>query len=107
MTVAPITRTQGGWAHVRTYTYTHPLFRRAIGPLVVLLLWHLASTYGWVDARFVPAPLTVLNSLREWMFGQVGAGPYSGTWFSHAANSSYRVIGGFLLASMFGVILGC
>ncbi len=87
--------------------YAHPIFRRAIGPLVVLVLWHCASTYGWVDARFVPAPLNVLNSLREWMFGPVGASPYSGTWFTHAANSFYRVIGGFLIASVFGVVLGC
>jgi NitT/TauT family transport system permease protein len=83
------------------------MFRRAIGPIVVLLLWHLASTYGWIDSRFVPAPLTVVNSLSEWMFGTPGAGPYSGTWFSHAGNSFYRVIGGFLIASAFGVVLGC
>jgi len=107
MTMAPIAQTQGGWASVRSFTYAHPIFRRAIGPLVVLVLWHCASTYGWVDARFVPAPLNVLNSLREWMFGPIGVGPYSGTWFSHAANSFYRVIGGFLIASVFGVVLGC
>ena len=47
------------------------------------------------------------NSLKEWMFGPVGASPYSGTWFTHAANSFYRVIGGFLIASVFGVVLGC
>jgi NitT/TauT family transport system permease protein len=107
MTLAPIARTKGSWISVRTFTYAHPAFRRAIGPIVVLLLWHCASTYGWVDARFVPAPLTVLNSLKDWMFGQVGAGPYSGTWFAHAANSTYRVLGGFLIAAVFGVVLGC
>jgi NitT/TauT family transport system permease protein len=81
--------------------------RRTIGPLIVLLIWQCASTYGWVDARFVPAPLTVLQSLNEWMFGKVGTGPYSGTWFSHAANSFYRVIGGFLIAAISGVLVGC
>lgn len=107
MTMTPIARAQGGWVGARTFAFTQPIFRRAIGPLAVLLFWHVASTYGWVDARFVPAPLTVLNSLRGWMFGQPGAGPYSGTWFMHAANSFYRVIGGFLIAAVFGVILGC
>jgi NitT/TauT family transport system permease protein len=107
MTLAPVARGQGGWAALRGFAYTNPLFRRAIGPIVVLLLWHLSSTYGWVDARFVPAPLTVLNSLREWMFGQIGATPYSGTWFTHAGNSFYRVIGGFLIAAVSGVVLGC
>jgi len=85
----------------------NPFIRRTIGPLAVLLIWHVASTYGWVDARFVPAPLTVLKSLNQWMFGPPGAGPYSGTWFIHAGYSSYRVFGGFLVASVFGVVIGC
>lgn len=107
MTVTPIARTHGGWTSVRSFTHTHPIVRRVIGPLAVLLLWQVASTYGWIDARFIPAPLTVLNSLNEWMFGRAGAGPYSGTWFAHAANSFYRVLGGFLIASVFGVVIGC
>jgi NitT/TauT family transport system permease protein len=41
------------------------------------------------------------------MFGPVGTGPYSGTWFMHAANSSYRVLVGFLLAAASGVLIGC
>lgn len=85
----------------------YPLLRRSIGPLFALLIWHLSSTYGWVDARFIPPPLNVLKSLNEWMFGAVGAGPYSGTWFSHAGNSFYRVIGGFIAASIFGIVIGC
>ena len=107
MTMAPVARTYSGWSAARSFAYTHPAIRRVIGPIVVLLLWHFASTYGWVDVRFVPAPLTVLNSLKEWMFGPIGAGPYSGTWFTHAANSFYRVVGGFLIASVFGVVIGC
>ena len=35
-----------------------------------------------------------------------GRRPYSGTWFLHAANSAYRVIAGFLIAAVFGVVLG-
>jgi NitT/TauT family transport system permease protein len=96
-------RREGALIVARSYPY----LRRAVGPLVVLLVWHIASTYGWVDARFVPAPLTVLRSLNQWMFGKPGAGPYSGTWFIHAGNSFYRVIGGFVVASVFGVFIGC
>jgi NitT/TauT family transport system permease protein len=108
MTMAQIAQTQGGRVtRVRRFAYSHPIFRRAVGPLFVLVLWHCASTYGWVDPRFVPAPLTVLHSLKEWMFGPIGVSPYSGTWFTHAFNSFYRVIGGFLIASLFGVVLGC
>jgi NitT/TauT family transport system permease protein len=85
----------------------HLALRRIAGPLIVLVLWHLASTRGWVDPRFVPSPLTVLRALGEWMFGPAGAGPYSGTWFMHAGNSAYRVLVGFLLAAAAGVVIGC
>src|SRR5262245_17404868 len=80
--------------------------QRLVGPLIALLIWHLASTLGWVEARFVPAPMTVLKSLDEWMFGSVSGMPYSGTWFVHAASSAYRVFGGFIIAALFGVVLG-
>lgn len=83
------------------------VFSRVIGPVIVLVIWYLASTRGWVDARFVPSPITVLQSLLEWMFGQRGESPYSGTWFIHAGNSAYRVFGGFLCAAVVGVVLGC
>jgi NitT/TauT family transport system permease protein len=73
----------------------------------VLLLWHLASTRGWVDPRFVPAPATVLQAFNEWVFGNAGDSPYSGTWLMHASNSAYRVLIGFLIAAAFGVVLGC
>lgn len=107
MTVVPIEWLRNDWDLARIFARARQIARRTIGPIAVLLLWHCASTFGWVDARFVPAPLTVLHSLNEWMFGKPGAGPYSGTWFAHAGFSSYRVIGGFILASVFGVVIGC
>lgn len=81
--------------------------RRLIGPAVVLLLWHCASTLQWIDPRFVPPPATVMHSLWVWMFGPAGAGPYSGTWFIHAGNSAFRVLVGFLAASAAGITIGC
>jgi NitT/TauT family transport system permease protein len=97
----------GVWGGARFFAGARLVFSRILGPLIVLVIWHLASTRGWVDPRFVPSPITVLHSLREWMFGQVGASPYSGTWFVHAGNSAYRVFGGFLCAAIVGVVLGC
>jgi NitT/TauT family transport system permease protein len=81
--------------------------RRLIGPAVVLLLWHCASTLHWVDPRFVPPPATVLHSWWVWMFGPAGAGPYSGTWFMHAGNSAFRVLVGFFAAATVGTMIGC
>jgi NitT/TauT family transport system permease protein len=91
----------------RVFAGAHVVSRRIVGPLLVLLLWYVASTLHWVDPRFVPSPLTVLHSLWIWMFGPVGAGPYSGTWFMHAGNSAYRVLIGFLAAAAAGVVIGC
>ena len=82
------------------------MLRRIAGPLIVLVTWYLASTRGWVDPRFVPSPITVVRALQEWMFGPVGANPYSGTWFAHAGNSTYRVLVGFLIAAATGVTIG-
>lgn len=83
------------------------VFRTCTGPIIVLALWQLASTWGFVDARFLPTPTTVLSTLADWMFGQRGTTPYSGTWLSHALDSSYRVGTGFLIAAVIGVLLGC
>jgi NitT/TauT family transport system permease protein len=107
VTAATVPAASGSPASSRVLASAHLAARRVAGPLIVLVLWHLASTRGWVDPRFVPSPLTVLRALAEWMFGQPGAGPYSGTWFLHAGNSAYRVLVGFLLAAAAGISIGC
>jgi NitT/TauT family transport system permease protein len=94
------------WSGTRLLAGAGLAAQRIVGPLIFLAIWHLASTRGWVDPRFVPPPMTVLHTLREWMFGQVGETPISGTWFYHAGNSAYRVFGGFLIAAVLGVLIG-
>jgi NitT/TauT family transport system permease protein len=107
LTLAPVAdREPTAWHHARLLAAARGATQRLIGPLIALLIWHLASTVGWVDARFVPAPLTVLRTLLEWMFGTTAGMPYSGTWFLHAASSAYRVFAGFLIAAVLGVVLG-
>jgi NitT/TauT family transport system permease protein len=107
VTVVPVSTRKSSGDGVRVLASAHLVGRRIAGPLIVLLLWQLASTLQWVDPRFVPSPITVVRSLQEWMFGPAGTTPYSGTWFMHAANSSYRVLIGFLLAAGSGIVIGC
>jgi NitT/TauT family transport system permease protein len=107
VTVVPIPAGRAGIDRARIFSGAHLALSRVVGPVAVVVLWYIASTRGWVDPRFVPSPVTVLRSLQEWMFGQAGAGPYSGTWFTHAGNSTYRVLIGFLLAGITGVLIGC
>jgi NitT/TauT family transport system permease protein len=107
LTVASLSeRGPSGWNYARLIAASRKTAPRLIGPVIALAIWHLASTHGWVDARFVPAPLTVLHTLREWMFGTAPGMPYSGTWFAHAASSAYRVFGGFLIAAAVGITIG-
>jgi NitT/TauT family transport system permease protein len=107
VTVVPVSTRKSSGDGVRVLASAHLVGRRIAGPLIVLLLWQLASTLQWVDPRFVPSPITVARSLQEWMFGPTGTTQYSGTWFMHAANSSYRVLIGFLLAAGSGIVIGC
>jgi NitT/TauT family transport system permease protein len=107
VSVVPVPAAAAGLVGTRMLAGAHLALRRIVGPLIVLVVWHLASTRGWVDPRFVPSPMAVLRALGEWMFGPAGAGPYSGTWFMHAGNSAYRVLVGFLLAAGAGVVIGC
>jgi NitT/TauT family transport system permease protein len=107
VTVVPSESQRNAWDSARIFVGAHLVARRVVGPLAVLIFWHLASTLQWVDPRFVPAPLTVLHSFEIWVFGPVGAGPYSGTWFMHAGNSIFRVLVGFLAAAVTGVAVGC
>ena len=106
MTARPVTAAAEGFNAVRLLASAQLVLRRVAGPLIVLVTWYLASTRGWVDPRFVPSPMTVARALQEWMFGPVGANPYSGTWFAHAGNSTYRVLVGFLIAAATGVTIG-
>ena len=106
MTARPVTAAAEGFNAVRLLASAQLVLRRIAGPLIVLVTWYLASTRGWVDPRFVPSPITVVRALQEWMFGPVGANPYSGTWFAHAGNSAYRVLVGFLIAAATGVTIG-
>jgi NitT/TauT family transport system permease protein len=81
-------------------------WRRIIGPLFCLLLWYVATAAGWVDVRYVPSPLTVAKTLNQWLFAAPTGDPYTGTWFMHAGNSIYRVLLGFFIAAIVGVIIG-
>jgi ABC-type nitrate/sulfonate/bicarbonate transport system permease component len=66
--------------------------------LVLLGLWQTASTVGWVNARYVPAPSTILIRLWELTI--------SGQLLAQYAATFGRLIGGYLLAVVIAVPLG-
>jgi NitT/TauT family transport system permease protein len=81
-------------------------WRRVLLPLLLLCAWQLGVSTRFIDPTLVPAPLTVLQSLHEWVAGPPGKGPFSGTWAVHAWTSAVRVVMGFAIAAAAGTVVG-
>jgi NitT/TauT family transport system permease protein len=77
-------------------------------PILVVLGWQLASTYGLTNSAVLPSPLACLQAWQRWIFGQSGIGldTFSGTWSANVFNSLIRVVQGFGLAAALGIPLG-
>lgn len=84
------------------------LARKALVPIAVIVLWEVVIRMGYVDSPFVPAPSKVLTSWYAWIFGggPQTADPYVGTWVTHATQSTYRVLIGFAIAAVIGIVMG-
>ena len=67
-------------------------------PAAILLLWELCSRIGLVDARFFPPPTAIAGT-----FVQLAA---SGELFGHIGISLVRIMAGFLLGAVPGIVLG-
>lgn len=87
--------------------------RHAIGsvaiPILLLLLWQLASVLRWVDPAMLPSPVDCALSWKRWIFGQVGGrslDSYNGTWLPSALYSIERVVQGFAIACAIGIPTG-
>jgi sulfonate transport system permease protein len=71
--------------------------RRVATPLLTLILWQLASSTGWLPARTIPAPLTVLEAARDLLL--------SGALIHHLTVSLLRVAAGLCIAIVTGTAL--
>jgi NitT/TauT family transport system permease protein len=69
-----------------------------IGPLALLLIWYLISTFQWVNPFFLPSPWNVFLELKELLFSQ---GVYI-----HLGKTLYRMFSGYFLAILLGIPLG-
>ncbi len=81
--------------------------RQIAMPLALLAVWWLATEVAHVPAAFVPRPRAVVSALEVWMFGK--RDPlvwWSGTWLPYVLLSTRRLIIGYAIASVVGVILG-
>ena len=69
-----------------------------IGPLALLLIWYLISTFKWVNPFFLPSPWSVFLELKKLLFS-------SGV-YSHLGQTLYRMFSGYILAILLGIPLG-
>jgi NitT/TauT family transport system permease protein len=82
--------------------------QRVIAPIVLVLAWELLTRINVVDGRFIPTPSKVVQTWYLWIFGTRGQSidPYIGTWTTHALASTERVLYGFAIAAVLGVVAG-
>lgn len=67
-------------------------------PLLILIVWELASRFGLLDERFFPAPTSIVGTALDLLA--------SGVLISHAAITLSRIAVGFVLGAVPGLVLG-
>ena len=77
---------------------TRGVVRGITGFVVVIGLWQLLASGGWINAVLLPAPLQLFDTFVDML--------RDGTLLRHVTASMERVVVGFLLAVIVGLLLG-
>ena len=85
---------------------TQERFLPYILPAVVVLVWFLATELGDTPNYVMPSPKEFLEVFWDFIFGGLKASPYSGKMLKNLIASGGRVMKGFALASVLGIVLG-
>src|SRR5699024_12201703 len=75
-----------------------PVILGSLLPIILIVVWEIFSKSGFVPAHQLPAPSTILGTIKE-MF-------VDGTLWQHVGITTYRVFIGFVLGSVIAIILG-
>lgn len=67
-------------------------------PLLLIVVWQIASQTGWLSTRILPAPEKIVTTF--WRL------TVSGELWQHLAISSWRALVGFAIGGSIGLILG-
>ncbi|KKB04701.1 aliphatic sulfonate ABC transporter permease SsuC [Pantoea anthophila] len=67
-------------------------------PLLLIVMWQIASQTGWLSTRILPAPEKIVTTF--WRL------TVSGELWQHLAISSWRALVGFAIGGSIGLILG-
>jgi ABC-type nitrate/sulfonate/bicarbonate transport system permease component len=69
-----------------------------LSPALLLLLWQFGAAVGWVDTRFFPAPSAIFAEARDMIL--------SGELWLHVSISLQRIVIGFCIGAVPGVVIG-
>ncbi len=69
-----------------------------LSPVLLLLLWQFGAAVGWVDTRFFPAPSAIFAEARDMIL--------SGELWLHVSISLQRIVIGFCIGAVPGVVIG-
>ncbi|MBC8752009.1 ABC transporter permease [Paraburkholderia sp. WC7.3b] len=82
-------------------------FVKCLIPVVLIAFWELVARLGIIPASLLPAPSRVVTTWADWVFATDGSSQAdSGRWIFDAAASVSRVLSGYLIATISGVLLG-
>lgn len=73
-------------------------------PLLLLVLWHIATTRQWT--RLIPSPAETAVYMVDFVVGGIHDDAFSATAHIHLLASMQRVYGGFALAAAVALTLG-
>ena len=75
-------------------------------PAALIVLWGLASVSGYLPTYVLPTPWTLAIAVFGFPTGIGWSSVYAGQFWTFAALSTFRVLVGFGIASVAGVLLG-
>jgi NitT/TauT family transport system permease protein len=84
-----------------------------VAPAVVLTVWQVAATLGWVNPQVLPSPVAVVQKWIAYLLplqphegGSWLAWAVSGELFLDSVTSMYRVLAGFFIGALLALPLG-
>ncbi|NLL18602.1 MAG: ABC transporter permease [Clostridia bacterium] len=75
-------------------------------PVSLLAIWYLIAETGKVPSYLLPSPKELVQVLMDFAWGGTRLTPYSGTLVEHTVASIMRVLVGFSLAAVLGLVFG-
>lgn len=74
------------------------IFYTLLAPVVIILVWQLASNAGWINSTILPSPEKIVEKLIQLIANK--------KLFINLGINIWRVVQGFLIGSILGLILG-